>query len=194
MFRGTKVVFVGQTNVGKTSILYRFENDYLPETTATVGAAFLLKKVMINNKEVVLHIWDTSGQERYNSVSKIYFRGVGCCVFVFDITDIDSLNKLQTWKRMADEIVGDDVNVKYILVGNKNDRNLPKIDFRIIDDWSKQNNMDKFIITSAATGENINMLIKEIASMVNRNKEHNDDTIINFEKQNNGSNSSYCYC
>src|SRR5690606_27535860 len=181
MFRQNKVVFIGQSNVGKTSILQRFENDFLLQTSATVGASFLISKVKIDDQEISLNIWDTSGQERYNSVSKIYFRGAGCCVFVFDITNIDSLNKLQTWKRMSDEVLGDNQNIKYILVGNKNDVNLPKIDNKIINDWLTQYNVDKFIITSAVTGENINKLIREIAITVDENKQHNEATIITFE-------------
>lgn len=194
MLRGTKVVFVGQSNVGKTSILHRFNNDFSPDSRATVGVAFMKKTVKLHGKDVVLEIWDTAGQERYNSMTKTYFRGAGCCVFVFDMTDIQSLHSLNKWKQMADETLSSHIHIKYIVVGNKNDLDQPKIDQSIIEKWCTVNTVSRFIVTSAVTGEGINELIIQIATCISNNKQHNDEDIIKLHRVQIEKSNSNCRC
>ena len=73
-----KIVVLGSQGVGKTSLVHRYVKNAFANTTSTVGASFLTKKVVdIDTSTVVrLQIWDTAGQERYRSISKLYYRGM----------------------------------------------------------------------------------------------------------------------
>ena len=121
-----KVCIVGDTNVGKSSILYRMHhNDLLgSEKNTTIGAAFLSLKVKIENVCINFHLWDTAGQERFNSLVPLYFRDTNIYMVVFDLNDKDSwISVEEKWIPMIKE---HDKDGKYgiILVGNKKD--LPK--------------------------------------------------------------------
>jgi small GTP-binding protein len=69
-----KLVLLGDTGVGKTSIVERFVTDsHNSDTEATVGATFLSKTIQIEGKTIRFQIWDTAGQERYRSLAKMYY-------------------------------------------------------------------------------------------------------------------------
>jgi len=93
-----KVIILGDSNVGKTSLMNqyvhkRFSNQY----KATIGADFLTKEIMIDDKLVTLQIWDTAGQERFQSLGVAFYRGADSCVLVHDITDSKSFDNLDSW-------------------------------------------------------------------------------------------------
>lgn len=109
-----KANLVGNTMVGKTSILYRMRHGvFNPETISTIGASFVaLKKDHINYE-----IWDTAGQERYLSLIPMYFRDVKLVLFVFDVDDIKSIKYINKYK----DVIADDPDLKLIILGNKTD-------------------------------------------------------------------------
>ena len=85
-----KVVIIGDTGVGKTSILTRFVFErFDSEMRATSVASFKTKAVVYDeyNHSIKLNVWDTAGQERYNSLTKMYFKGAEAAIIVYDITD-----------------------------------------------------------------------------------------------------------
>ena len=82
-----KVVLLGESAVGKTSLATRFVNNQFSEfEESTIGAAFLSKALTINNKTIKFEIWDTAGQERYQSLAPMYYRGAKVGIIVFDLT------------------------------------------------------------------------------------------------------------
>ena len=85
--REVKVVMVGESNVGKSSLTLRFVSNHFKENShATIGASFLSKSIFV--KELIkFNIWDTAGQEKYRSLASLYYRGVDCAVVVYDITN-----------------------------------------------------------------------------------------------------------
>lgn len=115
-----KAVFVGDTGVGKTSIINRITKDEFIEAQATVGAANV--EVLIDtgdNRKVNFCVWDTAGQERYRSLAPMYFSGAALAFCVYDITRHDSLDALRVFIDMLqDKAPG---YIKYVLVGNKFD-------------------------------------------------------------------------
>eukprot|EP01102_Stenamoeba_stenopodia_P011013 TRINITY_DN3365_c0_g1_i1.p1 TRINITY_DN3365_c0_g1~~TRINITY_DN3365_c0_g1_i1.p1 ORF type:complete len:286 (+),score=48.03 TRINITY_DN3365_c0_g1_i1:93-950(+) len=93
-----KVVALGQHCVGKTSVIQRFLCDkFTFNVDATVGAAFVAKKINVDGKDVTLGIWDTAGAERYESMSRIYYRSAKIVLLVYDLTNKVSFQKVQYW-------------------------------------------------------------------------------------------------
>ncbi|TVY19980.1 Ras-like GTP-binding protein RYL2 [Lachnellula arida] len=96
-----KIVVLGAQGVGKTSLLTRYiKNQFTPaNTTSTVGANFLAKKVIdIESDTVVrLQLWDTAGQERFRAISRIYYRGANACILCYSITDQNSFEEIGPW-------------------------------------------------------------------------------------------------
>lgn len=116
-----KVILLGETNVGKSSILYRFiTEDYKDDLSPTIGANFLGKLIKFPTKSVKLNIWDTAGQERYNSFAKMYCRDAKAVIFVFQAGDLNSFQGLNKWKQLVNDS-GVDQNVKIYVVSNKVD-------------------------------------------------------------------------
>ncbi|KAJ3424957.1 ras-related protein rab-5c [Anaeramoeba flamelloides] len=94
-----KIVMLGQTGCGKTSLVIRYIDDNFSETTSTtIGAAFFRKTLVINDEKVNVRLWDTSGQERFKSLVPLYYRHAAGAVLVFDPQDKLSFEKLKYWQ------------------------------------------------------------------------------------------------
>ncbi|KAK8169679.1 GTP-binding protein yptV5 [Phyllosticta citrichinensis] len=117
-----KIVVLGSQGVGKTSLVHRYVKNNFANTTSTVGASFLTKKVVdIDTSTVVrLQIWDTAGQERYRSISKLYYRGANAAVLCYDITDPKSFEEMGRWLLELKKNLGDDIILH--VVGTKSDK------------------------------------------------------------------------
>jgi len=123
-----KVLLLGESCVGKTSIFHRYVKDeYNQAYKATIGADFFSKDLKVDEKEVILQIWDTAGQERYQSLGVTFFRGSDACILVYDITDERSFHALTSWVDQFLQGVGANVNSPkdsgfiFIVLGNKCD-------------------------------------------------------------------------
>jgi len=94
-----KVVFVGNSSSGKTCLVERFVNDnFFEKENPTIGVDFLTKNVELDdNDRLFLNLWDTSGQEKFDSILTGYFRGCDAAVIVYDVTNRDSFNDVEKW-------------------------------------------------------------------------------------------------
>ena len=120
-----KVVLLGESAVGKSSLVLRFvKREFHEFQESTIGAAFLTQTVQIDDTTVKFEIWDTAGQERYHSLAPMYYRGAQAALIVYDITSKDSFLKAQNWVRGLQRQAN--ANIVIALVGNKlgNDYNL----------------------------------------------------------------------
>ena len=115
-----KIVLIGDTSVGKTNILSKYLNDeFDPDSKATVGVEFGTKNFNIDNNIVKVQIWDTAGQERYRSITNAYYKGAKGCILVYDITNKTTFDNIDKW---LSELKGNgDENMSIILLGNKSD-------------------------------------------------------------------------
>ena len=160
-----KVVFAGESNVGKTSIIEKYIYNKSGPNSPTMGAAFIAKDISYGDKSITLGLWDTAGQERFQSMSSIYFRNALICVLVFDLTNKLSFDKIPMWKNFAHNSSFELENYNlpiFILVGNKNDMK-SKIDNSLIEEFCKNNNIHHYIETSAINGNGISKLYEIIA-------------------------------
>lgn len=116
----TKIVILGHSGVGKTSMVNRYvRGQFLTSTTATIGAAFMKKTLLVDDWRVVLQIWDTAGQERFRSMAPMYYRGAHAAILVFDATDRESFDKVGSW---VDELQSHaNTELVLVLVANKSD-------------------------------------------------------------------------
>ncbi|XP_048110000.1 ras-related protein Rab-7a isoform X1 [Alosa alosa] len=120
-----KVIMMGNSGVGKSSLMNRFVNHRFTNLfRATIGTDFLTKEISVEGRSVVLHIWDTAGTERFQSLGTAFFRASHCCLLVFDVTSTASFYALDTWLH---EFLSQQVkplsptNFPLVVVGNKTD-------------------------------------------------------------------------
>ena len=92
-----KVILVGDSGVGKTSIIGRYLNRYSAEQRATIGASYSNKLEEIDNYKINFDIWDTAGQERFRSVNTIFYKEAYICIMVYDITKEESFQSIKEY-------------------------------------------------------------------------------------------------
>ena len=121
-----KIVVIGDTGVGKSSIIesYQYKKPCLSHKP-TIGADFIKKKIKIKSGETIpLQIWDTAGQERFQSLSNTFYRGADCCVIVYDITNRESYEGIDVWRNNfldSNDNNDQDLMIPIVLIGNKLD-------------------------------------------------------------------------
>ncbi len=95
-----KVVLIGESGVGKTSIISRYiSNTFCAVLTATPGASFTTKTIYIQEckQSIKFEIWDTAGQEKYRSLAKVFYKNAAVCILVYDITRKASFEELKNY-------------------------------------------------------------------------------------------------
>ena len=145
-----KLLMIGDSCVGKTSLLLRFSDDtFIPSFITTIGIDFKIKTIRVGNKNVKLQIWDTAGQERFRTITSAYYKGSHGIILMFDLNDPVSFEHLKYW---MDEIDKNSVcSPTCILVGNKADlpRNVSSLQAK---QFASQYNV-KYFETSAKSVE-----------------------------------------
>ena len=154
-----KVVFLGDSGTGKSSIITQYvHKTFLSNPVASVGASFLCVTVTVNDRKVELALWDTAGQEAYRGLTPMYYRNSVVAILVFDITSTDSFAGIPNWIREIRENCEDKVII--VLCGNKSDMR----DARTVSTDDAEKLAAEFRVpyleTSAKTGEGIGMLIE----------------------------------
>ena len=115
-----KIILLGESGVGKTSIIYRYyKNLFNPYLMPTFKASFVIKKLEKKNITYKLNIWDTTGQEKYHSVTKLFINGSQIAILVYAIDNDDSFKKLDYWYKTIKENCSE--NVILAIVGSKYD-------------------------------------------------------------------------
>ena len=129
-----KVIIIGDSNVGKTSILFRYVyNSFDDNSLPTLGAGFKTKDITWNDKigvqqSVRIQIWDTAGQEKFDALTKMYFKNSDAAIIVYDVAHDLSFEKAQKWVKDLNEIeMSDQQKVLKFLVGNKIDMTDEKV-------------------------------------------------------------------
>ena len=116
-----KVILLGDTGVGKTSIINRYiNNKFDPDNDNTLSSSFSTKEVIKNDVLYRLNLWDTIGQEKYNAITNILIKGSNIVILVYSVDSFSSFENIDFWYNSVKDILQED---KYILaiVGNKSD-------------------------------------------------------------------------
>lgn len=168
-FAQFKLVLLGESAVGKSSIVHRFvKNTFDNMRESTIGAAFLTQSITLPeiNTTVKFEIWDTAGQERYKSLAPMYYRNANAALCVYDITSSTSFSKAQDWVlELKKQALG---NIVICLVGNKSDlEDQREVLETEITEYVETLKGEEFnIITaecSAKTGDGVHELFEKIA-------------------------------
>ncbi|XP_069573496.1 ras-related protein Rab-7L1-like [Brachyistius frenatus] len=168
-----KILIIGDGNVGKSSFVHRYvDGQFSRSYKMTVGVDFSVKLLHWSDKEKVrLQLWDVAGQERFISMTRIYYRGALGCVVMFDVTSSSSFLSCRHWKQDLDNkamlLNGD--SIPCILLANKCDLSQRVVSSESIDKFSKANGFMAWMETSVKENKNIGeamrMLVQEILSV-----------------------------
>mmetsp|Transcript_15254 Transcript_15254/g.17291 ORF Transcript_15254/g.17291 Transcript_15254/m.17291 type:complete len:196 (-) Transcript_15254:238-825(-) len=157
-----KLVMLGETAVGKSSLVLRFTRDrFLDFQESTIGAAFATQSVIVNGNTIKFEIWDTAGQERYHSLAPMYYRGAKAAVVVYDITSKTSFERAKAWVVELQQAGGTSMVVA--LAGNKTDLAMQR---EVTPDEAQQYataNSLLFMETSAKSNYNVTELFATVA-------------------------------
>ena len=161
-----KICLLGDVSVGKTSIASRFCKGVFSENYInTIGGAYQQQNIVINNDiKMKLHIWDTSGQDRFRAMTNLYYRDAQVAILTYDVTNEQSLESLDYWlKELSDKV--DQDNMLLYLAGNKNDvdpteKKIPTAKGK---EFAENHGMI-FYETSAKTGAGVRELFNNIAA------------------------------
>ena len=150
-----KVLLLGNSNVGKSSLFLRFVDDIWNDTfVPTIGVDFKIKTFEIDEKKIKMQIWDTAGQERFKNIIASFYRGAHGILLIYDVSDKDSFKNLSNWLIEIEK--NSNKNVLKVLIGNKTDLE----DKRVITYNQGKEFADsygmKFIETSAKKNYNVN--------------------------------------
>jgi len=182
-----QLLIIGDSTVGKTSILSRFANGtFNSNYLATVGLDNFTKDEIIDNKTVRIKIWDTAGQERYKALTKGSFRNAQGIMIVYDVTNAETFENLTIWIKSINEHMGTDTEkIPSIVIGNKVDSEEREVKFEEAELFAKKYNYPYFE-TSAKTGENIDQTIRFLVKeVINKNSGNNDNNNGNIVIDNN---------
>ncbi|XP_022701373.1 ras and EF-hand domain-containing protein-like isoform X2 [Varroa jacobsoni] len=115
-----KVVIVGDSAVGKSSLINRFcRGHFVSSFNATIGVDFQVKSVIVEGRSVALQLWDTAGQEKFRAITQQYFRKADGVIIVYDVTSEESFKNVRAWISTLQDGTTDKVTV--MIVGNKAD-------------------------------------------------------------------------
>ena len=161
-----KIITIGNSGVGKTSIIRRFVFDkFNLNTISTVGLLFSFKDIIVkDNISIKLKIIDTGGQEKYRSLSKSYYKNADGVFFVFDLSDRNTFDEIQTWINLFQENNNGNEKIPQFLIGNKCD--LKKgIDINLINKFADKNKL-KYFETSAKDNISISEIFQKIGEIL----------------------------
>jgi small GTP-binding protein len=160
-----KIVIVGDSDVGKTSIIRVFDEQTFEQSiNPTVGASFLSKTVMVGQVPVILNIWDTAGQERYRSLIPTYAHGARAAILCYDTSNQSSFEALEGWLESLQRFCSPDCLL--FVVGNKIDLDgiVPQATAK---KWAQEHNA-QCMFTSAMESVGVKELFKAIAEALSR--------------------------
>ena len=192
-----KILTLGVTQVGKTSIVLRYSEDkFNYNKIATIGIDFKIKIIKKGNERIKVSIYDTAGQERFQNIVKHYYKGANGVLLIYDITKRDDF-----WiKDLEDN--SDIDNLFIYLIGNKNDmENKREVSWVEASNYAKEKKLP-YIEVSAKTGNNIQKLFDEVIKgamtkmLTNENKDNslNESIRLSFLEQEERTPKKYLCC
>jgi small GTP-binding protein len=185
-----KILILGDSNVGKTSLLLTYVDNYFPDShVATIGIDYKIKEVIVNGLKLKLQIWDTSGQERFRSMTHTFLRSANGIAFVYDITNKKSFEGVKNWIKDAES---NSPGFEKVLIGNKTDlEGKREVSHDSSEKFASKKKIKTFE-TSAKTNINVNEPFDYLAQLIVKDKTkeeiiqqfgENNDNNLNIDKK-----------
>uniref|UniRef100_A0AC35UI30 Ras-related protein Rab7 n=1 Tax=Rhabditophanes sp. KR3021 TaxID=114890 RepID=A0AC35UI30_9BILA len=163
-----KVVILGESGVGKTSIMSHYVNRRISaQHKPTIGADFFTKLVPVGDKTITMQLWDTAGQERFCSLGVAFYRGADCCVLVYDVNDAKAIKQLDSWHEefLIQSNPKEFDLFPFVVIGNKIDISSNPIAVKEVTEWCRRKNNITHYLVSAKNGINIDESLDAAASI-----------------------------
>lgn len=165
-----KVVLLGDSGVGKSSIAMRYVNNTFSEAfEVTIGGGYLQQVIRLkDNASLKMDIWDTGGQERFRALLQLYYREADAALICYDVSNERSLDSCAYW---VDELKKREEHCLLCLVGNKIDvpQGERRVEVKTAERFAAEHGMI-WVETSAKTGEGVNKLFERLASELVKKK------------------------
>jgi len=164
-----KVILVGDSGVGKTNLINTSVGiPFVEGKRPTVSGSFVQKKITADNdKEFMVNLWDTAGQETYRDVTKLFFKGSEIILLVYDITTKNSFESLKKWAKIAEDII--ETEHIYGIVGNKNDLYLDnKVSDDEVKEFADSLNAKYRLVSAKSDPQSFSDLLKELVEALKK--------------------------
>ncbi|XP_053506429.1 ras-related protein Rab-19 [Ictalurus furcatus] len=150
-----KIILIGDTDVGKTSVIQRFKTGNFSERQqSTIGVDFIVRTLNIQGRKVKMQVWDTAGQERFRTITQSYYRSAHAAMITYDITRGATFNSVPQWIREMEQYGA--ANVLLALIGNKCDLESERqVEFNEACTVAKQKGFVVALETSAKEAQNV---------------------------------------
>ncbi|CAF0807976.1 unnamed protein product [Adineta steineri] len=196
-----KILIIGESGVGKSSLLLRFTDDRFDvEMAATIGVDFKVKQLTIDGNRVKLAIWDTAGQERFRTLTPGYYRGAQGAILVYDVCNRDSFRQLDRWIAELDTF-STKMNIIKMLVGNKIDQEDKREVTRDEGARFARKHSMLFIEASARTREGVQIAFEELVEKIiqtpllwENEQKSKENTVQPHDNENSNEGAQGCYC
>ena len=177
-----RVLTIGYTDVGKTSIILRFtKNQFNDKYVSTIGIDFKSKTLEIDKNSVKITVFDTAGQEKYKGIVKSFYNKANGILLTFDLSNKESFSRLDYWvEELKEHIASNELYI--LLVGNKKDKKEREVTFEEAQQYAENNNFGGYFEVSAKDGEGINEMFINVAKgslkkILNKNEDENNTNI-----------------
>jgi len=163
--REVKVVLLGDTGVGKSSLVLRFiTNEFKQYQESTIGASFMSKLILVDGSPIKFQIWDTAGQEKYHSLAPMYYKGAAAAIVVYDITKESTFQTLKDW--VAELRAQGPEDIVIAVAGNKSDMESDReVDTATAESYANSIGAT-FLETSAKTKANVDEIFLNISKQL----------------------------
>ena len=159
--REIKLCMLGETQVGKTSLVIRFaKNNFNPYSEPTIGASYMSRKITYQGTEFKYNIWDTAGQERFKGLASLYYRGAAVAIIVYDVTEESSFEKVNFWMKEVER--NGPPNIVCAIAANKCDLDEKRVISTERGRQYAESMRAVFVEVSAKTSKNVELLFTEI--------------------------------
>jgi small GTP-binding protein len=181
-----KMILVGSSGAGKTNIInFLIGEKFQSIALSTTSSSYIEKQITIDNKLYEVEIWDTAGQEKFHSLTKIFIKGAKIVLFVYELTSRKSFEEIDFWVKTVKDLIGE--QPVFGLAGNKKDLYLQE---EVNDEEGVQKGEEIgaiFKVTSAKTGFGISELFEQLMREYIKKSgkgDFSDDKALNLQKRN----------
>ena len=166
-----KILVIGDSGVGKSSLLLRYSDDtFIENHIPTIGVDFKIRTILLEGKTIKVQMWDTAGQERFKAISQTFYHGAHGIFLVYDVTNSESFYNISKWSKDV-ETYGTE-NVKKVIIGNKCDLYNKIVDFDAAKRFSDALGAP-ILETSAKNNSNVNQAFLTMVESIKQTVEQN---------------------